>query len=64
MQLRYHRIAIIIAIPFIFSACKPSEPPPDIIKTQRDVLNKSKAVEGQLEQHADEQKKALENAEK
>jgi outer membrane PBP1 activator LpoA protein len=58
------RLAIVIAIPFILSACKPSEPPPDIIKTQRDALNKSKAVEGKLEQQADEQRKTLENAEK
>lgn len=47
-----------------FSGCKPSEPPPDLIKTQREALNKAKAVEGQLQQQAEEQKKAVEEAQK
>jgi len=64
MQNPYRYFAIAVAALFVLAACKPSDPPPDIIKTQRDALNKSKAVEGQLQQHVDEQNKALENAEK
>jgi hypothetical protein len=46
------------------SGCQPAEPPPDLLKTQREGLNKAKAVEGQVLQQADEQRKAAENAEK
>jgi hypothetical protein len=48
----------------ILAACKPAESPPDLVKTQRDALDKSKTVEGQLQQQADEQRRAVENAEK
>lgn len=41
------------------AACKPSnDPPPDIIKTQRDALNKAKAVKDVTAQSAAEQQKA------
>jgi outer membrane PBP1 activator LpoA protein len=63
-----HRIqgnlAIALTVACIATACKPSEPPPDIIKTQRDAMQKSRAVEGQLEQAAEEQKKAADEATK
>ena len=59
------RFAVIFAIfAMLLVACKPSEPPPDLLKTQRDVMDKSKAVQGQLQQQAEEQKKVLDNAEK
>lgn len=45
------------------SGCKPTEPPVDIIKTQRDALNKAKAVEGQLKQ-TQERTKAAEEEQK
>jgi hypothetical protein len=44
--------------------CQPDGPPPDLIKTQRDGLNKAKAVEGQLQQQAEEQRKMIEEAQK
>lgn len=44
--------------------CKPAEPPADLLKTQREALNKAKAVEGQLQQQADDQRKAIEEAQK
>ena len=43
------------------SGCSPAGPPPDVLKTQRDALNKAKAVEGQLQQQADEQRKAIDD---
>ena len=46
------------------SGCKPAGPPPDLIKTQREALDKAKAVEGQLQKQADEQKKAIDDAQK
>jgi hypothetical protein len=42
--------------------CQPSGPPPDLVKTQRDALNKAKAVEGVVFKQADEQQKAAEEA--
>jgi len=59
------RSAVVLAVVVLFvAACKPGEPPPDIIKTQREALQKSRAVEGQLQQQAEEQKKAAEEAAK
>ena len=46
------------------AGCTPAEPPPDLIKAQREALNKAKAVEGQLQQYADDQRKAAEEAQK
>jgi hypothetical protein len=57
----------IVGVGLIWAAlcgCQPSEPPPDLLKTQRDGLNKAKAVEGQVLKQADDQRKAAENAEK
>ena len=46
---------------FALAACKPSnDPPPDIIKTQRDALNKAKAVKDVTAQSAQAQQKAAE----
>jgi outer membrane PBP1 activator LpoA protein len=57
-------LTVMVAAVLVATACKPSEPPPDIIKTQRDAMQKSKGVEGQLEQAAEEQKKAADEAAK
>ena len=41
------------------AACKPSnDPPPDIIKTQREALQKARAVGGVEKKAAEEQQKA------
>lgn len=44
--------------------CKPAGPPPDLVKTQREALDKAKTVEGQLLQQAEERKKAEEEGQK
>lgn len=46
------------------SGCKPAGPPPDLIKTQREALDKARAVEGQLQKQAEEQRKAIDDAQK
>lgn len=51
-------------ISYALCGCQPSEPQPDLIKTQREALNKAKAVEGQVMQQANDQKKAIDEAEK
>ena len=58
-QLAASTIAITLLVAMGLSACKPSnDPPPDIIKTQRDALNKAKAVKDVTAQSAAEQQKA------
>ena len=48
---------MLATIVVLAGGCQPAESPPDIIKSQRDALNKAKAVEGQLQQ-AQEQRQA------
>jgi hypothetical protein len=48
----------------LLSGCKPVQPPPDLIKTQRETLDKAKAFEGQLQQQAQERLKAAEDAQR
>ncbi|HEX7643422.1 MAG TPA: hypothetical protein VF472_14545 [Burkholderiaceae bacterium] len=58
-QLAAGSMAIVLLSAMGLSACKPSnDPPPDIIKTQRDALNKAKAVKDVTAQSAQEQQKA------
>lgn len=47
----------------MLAGCHRSEPPGDLVKTQRDALNQAKAVEGQLQQTQD-RLKATEDAQK
>ncbi|MES2538569.1 MAG: hypothetical protein V4632_22145 [Pseudomonadota bacterium] len=42
--------------------CKPAGPAPDLIQTQREGLNQAKAVEGQLQQAAQEKMKAADES--
>ena len=41
------------------AACKPADPPPDIIKTQREALQKAKAVQGVQDKAVQEQAKSV-----
>lgn len=45
-------------------ACKPSGPPPDIVKTQREALQKAKNVDDVQQKAAEEQRKAVDEATK
>jgi hypothetical protein len=53
-----------ILIGLTLLGCQPSESAPDLLKTQRDTLNKAKAVDGQLQKQADEQRKSVEESQK
>jgi outer membrane PBP1 activator LpoA protein len=53
-----------VAFGLCLSGCKPDGPPPDLVKTQREALNKAKALEGQMQQQADERMKAIDDAQK
>lgn len=55
---------IIVPVFLALSTCKPQGPPPDVLKTQREALEKVKAVEGQLQQQAEEQKKVIDDAQR
>ena len=51
-------LIIVGTIGLALAACKPSsEPGVDFVKTQREGMEKAKAVEGQLQQKAQEQMK-------
>ena len=50
--------AIIVLTVFGLAGCQPSGPPPDIVKTQREALQKAKAVGAVEQKAADEEKKA------
>ena len=49
---------MIAAVIFTVAACdsKPKDPPPDIIKSQRQVMDKAKGVEQVLQKSADERR--------
>ena len=53
-----------VTMAMALSGCKPAGAPPDLLKTQREALDKAKAVEGQLQQHAEEQRKAIDDTQK
>ncbi len=46
------------------SGCKPVQSPPDLIKTQRETLDKARALEGQLQQQAQDRLKAAEDVQR
>ncbi len=52
--------AAVIALPL--SACKRSEPPPDLVKTQRDAMEKAKDVGKTMQKSVDDQGKKADEA--
>jgi hypothetical protein len=65
MLLAYGKRAIMLGlIGLSLSACKPADSPPDLIKTQRQALDKAKALEGQMQQQAEDRMKAAEEEKK
>lgn len=60
----FRKIITIGLLALALDGCKPAGPPPDLVKTQREALDKAKTVEGQLQQQAEQQKKAVDEAQK
>jgi len=58
------RTAIAALIAVSLFGCKPAGPPPDIIKTQREALQKARAVGAVEQKSADDTAKAAEEATK
>jgi hypothetical protein len=51
--------AVLLAVTAAFAACKRSEPPPDLIKTQREAMERAKEVGKTMQKGVDaEGKKA------
>ncbi|MFI4940014.1 MAG: hypothetical protein ACHP7O_06710 [Burkholderiales bacterium] len=65
-NLRHAPVAapIIVLIALGLIGCKPAGPPPDIVKTQREALQKAKAVGAVEQKSADEQKKEIDESTK
>ena len=55
---------LVAAVGVLICACQPSESPPDLLKTQRDVLNKAKGLEGQMQQQAQDRMQSADEASK
>ncbi len=53
-----------LLLAFSLGSCQPSGPPPDIIKTQREGLQKAKAVSDVEQKAAEEQRKQVDEATK
>ena len=43
------------------TACTPKTPPPDLIKTQRQALERARAVEEVLRKQSDDQRRAIDD---
>ncbi|HEX7651078.1 MAG TPA: hypothetical protein VF450_27035 [Noviherbaspirillum sp.] len=52
------RILVFAYFSTVLAGCQRSEPPVDLVKTQREALSQAKAVEGQLQQAQDRLKAA------
>lgn len=50
------------AIVVLTGGCQPAESPPNIAKSQRETLDKARAVEGVLQQSAQQQRQAADDA--
>lgn len=48
----------------VAAGCQPAQPPPDVLKGPRAALTKTRAVEGQVQQQAEERMKAADEAQK
>jgi hypothetical protein len=57
-------VVVAVSVAFALAACKPAGPPPDIIKTQREALQKARNVGAVEQKSADEQQKAADEATK
>ena len=64
---RLARFSLLCLMSVALPGCKPTappEPPPDLLKTQREALEKAKALEGQLQQQLQDRMNAAENSQK
>lgn len=58
------RAIVIGLLGLALSGCKPAEPPPDILKSQREALDKAKALSGQMQQQLEDRMKASDEVQK
>ena len=64
LRMNMNRAIVIGLLGLALAGCKPAEPPPDILKSQRDALDKAKALSGQMQQQLDDRMKASDEAQK
>jgi hypothetical protein len=57
----FNRTIAIGLVGLALYGCKPVEPPPDLLKTQREVSDKANALGGQLQQQLDGRMKVADN---
>ena len=60
----FKHIMLFTVAALVVLGCKPAGPPPDLIEGQRKVLNDAKALEGKMQQQAQERMKEPEEPQK
>lgn len=60
--MRIHSLMMLI-LSVNLTACEESRPPPDMIKTQREALDKAKGLEQALQKQAEDTQKKIHEAE-
>lgn len=56
-------LALMLSVGLVLVACKPA-PPPDILKSQHQAIDKAKALDGQLQQQLQDRMKAADDQQK
>lgn len=52
----------LIACLTVLTACSPKTPPPDLVKTQRQTLDRAKAVEDVLRKQSEDRRRSIDDA--
>ncbi len=59
-----NRAVAMALLGIVLSGCKQTDPPPDVLKTQREALDKAKALGGQMQQQLEDRMKTSDEAQK
>ena len=64
-MMRYVReMMLIMAVGLGLMGCRPAGPPPDVLKAQKEALEKARALEGQMQQQLQDRMKTVDEPQK